>query len=271
MKKVLIIVLSSIIPFMVVGCSVFASPQTPEFATITDEHACLRNAPSTTAPILMYTGGGIDMSYCWAWNEDQNHTIEYRENGSIVQVIAKQNDWYKVRFYPDYGSNALVSADGVKYIEGWMKCEYLKTAEPIQLTWDNLNFVMDKHNMVDDENVRQTLFIQESLDDGLWMLYGKLEDGHINIYGSSDNLIIPISYEDDMNGAIIKRENDYNILYYGKDLSMDETCGINVQECTPQMREQIYKTISNNLYGHRYYFNIGKGNENDIRCFDIRY
>lgn len=267
-----------------------ANSQTLEFAAITYEEVCFRKAPSTTAPILMFHFENEgSWNYCWTYADNANDelTVEYRDKGSIVQVVSKKDDWYKVRFYPANGLGDDTSEDEAQYIEGWIRNKYLKMVEPIQLTWDNINTTMEKDcsresamkcYAVNDANVRQTIFIQLWFEEcgGICMLYGKIENNHLNIYGSSDDLMVEWSSGNNMRGIAIKKEDGHNVLHYGGNVASNgiddyDSQDVDIRKCTPQMREQIFKAISNKPYSRRYYFNIGSGDKDDIRSFDIRY
>lgn len=266
------------------GAFLFFKMKTPKFAYITNDEVTIHNSPSVSSQTLMthFENEG-NWSYCWAYDANDERSIVYRDNGSIVQLISKQDDWFKVRFYPENGISSHMSDDGTLYIEGWINCDNLKRVEPIKLTWDNLPTVIGElecYNIVDDANVRQTVFNQdysEGLEDRGLMLYGNIESNHINYYGSSEDLRIMYFSDEEVNGIEIKKEDNCKVLHYESSvalLGIEGDCptpGINMQKCTPQMREQIYKSISNKPYSRRYYFNIGEGNEEDIRSFEMKY
>lgn len=252
-------------------CSIIASAQSLEFAVITGVNVNIRKAPSKSAQILMHTGDGVESVYCWASKAGGHRKVQYQPKGYIMQIVAKQTDWYKVRFYPGYGLTDFVTKSKIRYIEGWMSSMYLKSVKPIKLSWQNLNSVLDKYDkMVDDANLSQTVLVQDGFDGISWMLYGKIENDHLNIYGDADDL--ETIFEPEVQGAMIQKEENSSTLRYGKDVAIDDSF-IDVTKCTPQLREQIFKSISNQPYSRRYYFNIGKGfafDEDDgKRTFEI--
>ncbi len=264
MKKILFLSL-------MVLCSIFASAQTPEFAVITDYNVNYRKSPSKSAQILMHNDRGIETFFNWAAKAGGGYKPLYLPKSYVVQVMAKQTDWYKVRYYPYYGSLHLVSPRNVNYIEGWMSSKYLKMVKPIKLNYQNVNTVFESYeHMVNDKNLPHTVFVQDGTDGVIWMLYGKIDNDHLNIYGDSDDL--EVIFDPNIKGAKIEKVGSYKKLYYGNDVSIEDYA-IDVTKCTPQMREQIYKSISKKPYCRRYYFNIGKNftfeGDDGKRTFEI--
>lgn len=264
MKKILFFSLMTL-------CSILANAQTPEFAVITGENVYIRKAPSSSAQILMHNDRGIETTYSWAAKAGGERKALYMPKGYIMQVMAKQTDWYKVLFYPDYGNIHLVSPRNKNYIEGWMSSKYLKTVKPIKLSTQNIHTVLKQYeHMVNDKNVPQTALIQDGNDGMSWMLYGKIDNDHLNIFGDADDL--EIIYDPDIKGAKIMKEGIYKKLHYGNDVAIDDY-SVNVLKCTPQMREQIFKSIRKKPYSRRYYFNIGKNfafeTDDGIRIFEV--
>lgn len=268
------------------GAFLFFKMKTPKFAYITNEEVTIHESPSASSQILMfnYENEG-SWNYCWAYDFNDEYTVEYKNRGSIVQVVSKQdNNWYKVRFYPPNGISSHMSEGDAQYIEGWISSENLKMVEPLKLTWDNINSIIEKDYyrepsmncyFVDDANVRQTVFLQYWLEETC-MLYGKVDGYYLSIYGSRNDLKVPSQYEDAVSGISIEKVTDCNTLHYGVDLASDgiddcDSHDVDVRKCTPQMREQIYELISNKPYSRRYYFNIGEGTEEDIRSFEMKY
>lgn len=265
------------------GAFLFFKMNTPKFACIINDEVTIHDSPSISSQVLMtnFENEG-SWNYCWAYDTDDKRTIVYRDNCSIVQVMSKQDDWYKVRFYPDN----LESEDGKKYIEGWISSKNLENVEPIQLTWDNIYTIIENDycreppmncHIVDDSNVRQTIFIQYWwIEEGTCMFYGKADGNHLNIYGSRDDLKVPTYYEDDVKGISIEKDGGHNVLHYGYDVASDgiddcDSHDVDVRRCTPQMREQIFNTISNKPYSRRYYFNLSETEDINIRSFEIIY
>mgnify|MGYP003295983967 CR=1 FL=1 len=264
MKKILFLSLMML-------CSIFVSAQSLEFADIMGDNVNIRKSPSKSAQILMHNDKGIETFFNWAAKAGGGYKPLYLPKGYVMQIMAKQTDWYKVRFYPDYGSTHLVSPRNVRYIEGWMGSNYLKMAKPVKLSMQNLNTVLEPYeHMVNDKNLPQTALIQDGTDGVTWMLYGKIDNDHLNIYGDSDDL--EVIFNPDIKGAKIEKEGSYKKLYYGNDVAIDDY-SIDVTKCTPQMREQIFKAISKKPYCRRYYFNLGKNfsfeGDNGKRTFEI--
>ncbi len=264
MKKILFLSLMML-------CSILASAQTPEFAVITDENVNFRKGASKSAMILMHNDRGIETFYRWAAKAAGEYKPLYLRKGYVLQVMSKQTDWYKVRFYPDYGSTHLVSPRNARYIEGWMSSKYLNIVKPIKLNTQNVNTVLKNYeHLVNDKNVPQTVLIQDGDDGVTWMLYGKIENDHINIFGTADDL--EIIYDQNIKGAMIKKSGIYRKLYYGNDVAVDDS-SVDVTKCTPQIREQMFKAICKTPYSRRYYFNIGKNYEFDgddgMRIFEM--
>ena len=264
MKKILFLSLMML-------CSILASAQTPEFAVITGENVNFRKGASKSAQILMHNDKGIETFYRWAAKAGGGYKPLYLPKGFMMQVTAKQTDWYKVRYYPDYGSTDLVSPRNKRYIEGWMSSKYLKMMKPIKLNVHNVNTVLNNYeHLVNDKNIPQTAFIQDGNDGVTWMLYGKIDNDHINLFGDPDDL--EVIYDPNINGAKIMKEGIYKKLHYGHDAAIDEY-SVDVTKCTPQMREQIFKSISKKPYSRRYYFNIGRNfafdGDDGMRTFDI--
>lgn len=236
--------------------SIFASAQTPEFAVITGENVNIRKAASKSAQILMHTDQGIETMYRWSAKASGSLKALYLPKGYIMQIMAKQTDWYKVRFYPDYGFTDLVSPRNKHYIEGWMSSKCLKLVKPIKLNIHNVNTVLRNYeHLVNDKNLPQTMLIQDGNDGVTWMLYGKIDNDHINLFGDVDDL--EVVFDPDIKGAKIQKEGIYKQLRYGNDVAIDDY-SVDVTKCTPQMREQIFKSISKKPYSRRYYFNLGK-------------
>lgn len=237
-------------------CSIFVNAQTPEFAVITGENVSFRKAPSKSAQILMHNDHGIETMYRWSEKAGGSLKALYLPKGYVLQVMTKQTDWYKVRFYPDYGFTDLVSPRNTRYIEGWMSSKYLKLVKPIKLSLHNISTVLkDYEHMVNDKNLPQTVLVQDGNDGVTWMLYGKIDNDHMNIFGDADDL--EVVFDPDIKGAKILKEGIYKKLHYGNDVAVDDY-SVNVTKCTPQVREQIFKSISKKPYSRRYYFNLDK-------------
>lgn len=263
----------------------FCKTKSSKFAYITNDEVTIHYSPSVSSQILMIHPEKEGLwKYCWAYEFNDEYSVEYRDRGSIVQVISKQDDWYKVRFYSEHEMRDFVSDGGVQYVEGWISCENLKMVEPIKLTWDispiiEKDWSLDpaKHcYIVDDANIPQIVFIQYWFEDEICMFYGNIKHDYLEIYGSRDDLKVPSQSEDYLEGISIEKEGNCNVLHYGWDVASQgiddcDTYDVDVRKCTPQMREQIYKSISNKPYSRRYYFNIGEGDEEDIRSFEIIY
>ncbi len=249
MKKILFLSLMML-------CSIFASAQTPEFAVITGENVNIRKAPSKSAQILMHNDLGIETMYRWSSKAGGSLKALYLPKGYIMQIMAKQTDWYKVRLYPDYGSTDLVSPRNTRYIDGWMSSMYLKMVKPIKLSQHNISTVLKNYeHMVNDKNHPQTVLLHDGCDGVAWMLYGKIDNDHLNIFGDPDDL--EVIFDPNITGAKMHKEGSYMKLRYGNDVAIDDFA-VDITKCSPQLREQIFKSISKKPYSRRYYFNLGK-------------
>lgn len=252
-------------------CSIFANAQTPEFAVITGVNVNIRKAPSKSGQILMHNDMGIETTYSWAAKAGGGRKPLYMPKGYVMQIMAKQTDWYKVRFYPDYGTTDLVSPRNTYYIEGWMSSKYLKLVKPMKLNVHNVSTVLkDYEHLVNDKNHPQTLLLHDGCDGVTWMLYARIDNGHMNIFGDPDDL--EVIFDPSIRGAKMQKEGSYMKLRYGNDVAIDDFA-VDITKCTPQMREQIFKSISKKPYSRRYYFNIGKNfafeGDDGIRIFEI--
>lgn len=251
--------------------SVMASAQAIEFAYITGTNVNIRKSPSTTAPILMHDGEGIEIIFVWSTRAGGERSAFYLDKGEVVQILQKQPGWCKVRFYPYYGSTSNVTPGDAQHIDGWMSSKFLETASPVYLDWQNVGNVLTEYEgKVNDGRYQNTLLIQSSSDGYGWMLYGRLENGHMNVYGDAE--AVAVEYEESRSTPALEKDGETLVLRFGNNYTQDNFF-IEIDKMSPQLRDRVIDNIPSKPFSKRYYFPNRFAYETEgpeaYRCFEI--